>query len=159
MEQKPLTCWAVFDEGSKYDFFVSGKVDLTPSYDIKLRYLFMITVCISTKANNAEMLFKGPWALYPNSVDKMDLYFETDTGVDNDYNHRRIHFDYDSCNEPNWGYEYWLYLRVQQKFNEIYSPDSFEVIAENGIHADYVFRIIVFNAPQRRKFSFNGLWR
>jgi hypothetical protein len=48
----------------------------------------MIIVCISTKAN-AEMLFKGPWALYPNSVDKMDLYFETDTGVDNDYNHRR----------------------------------------------------------------------
>ena len=33
-----------------------------------------------------------------------------------------------------------LYLRVQQKFNEVYSPDSFEVIAKNGIHTDDVFR-------------------
>jgi hypothetical protein len=33
-----------------------------------------------------------------------------------------------------------LYLRVQQEFNEVYSPDSFEVIAEDGIHTDYVFR-------------------
>jgi len=46
----------------------------------------------------------GPWVIYGGFTDVI-IVVETEVGVDDNYNHRRIHFDYpDGCNEPNWGY-------------------------------------------------------
>lgn len=48
--------------------------------------------------------YKGPWFVYDGPTN-MHILVETDKGVDDDYDHRRLHFyDYGSCHEPNWGY-------------------------------------------------------
>ena len=50
--------------------------------------------------------YKGPWVIYED-WEHVHILVETNRGVDNDYNHRRLHFTYDdSCNEPNWGYDH-----------------------------------------------------
>jgi len=53
--------------------------------------------------------YAGMYFAYPNEVALMNILIETDTGVDDDFDHRRIYFEYPpppSCNEPNWKYTY-----------------------------------------------------
>lgn len=68
--------------------------------------IFLINVSYINNASASDFWwwYKGPWFMY-DSTANMHILVETDKGVDNDYNHRRLHFyDYGSCHEPNWGY-------------------------------------------------------
>ena len=50
--------------------------------------------------------YKGPWVIYED-WEHVLILVETNKGVDNDYNHRRLHFyDYGSCKKPSWGYDH-----------------------------------------------------
>jgi hypothetical protein len=65
--------------------------------------------CISDPADR----YAGIYFVYPKEVGQTWILAETDTGVNNNFDHRRIHFEYDSsCAEPNWeyypvDYNYW----------------------------------------------------
>jgi len=73
---------------------------------ISLFVLLTVMVFLSTPALCTEN-YAGMYFVYPDEDNKMWVLFETDTGVNDDYNHRRLHFEYDSwCNEPNWKYEH-----------------------------------------------------
>lgn len=72
--------------------------------------LFLLMTQSLVNNSNSEALpsfwYKGPYFIYVNPTE-MHIIVETSVGVDNDFNHRRLHFyDYGTCNEPNWGYEY-----------------------------------------------------
>lgn len=75
---------------------------------VKLIYAVVLAFLINfTYTDNSFAMwwwYKGPWFVY-ESANNMHILVETDKGVDDDYNHRRLHFyDYGSCREPNWGY-------------------------------------------------------
>ena len=70
--------------------------------------LFLLGVCILPFSAHCTEKYAGMYFAYYNENNEMHILFETDTGVDNDYNHRRLHFELatDGCSEPNWSYDY-----------------------------------------------------
>ena len=63
-----------------------------------------------TPSDTGTVRYAGIYYKYKNTLGTMQILVETDTGVDNDFDHRRIHFDYpSSCNEPNWSYSHYDY--------------------------------------------------
>lgn len=63
-------------------------------------------VALADDVDSTWWWYKGPWFVYEGPTN-MHILVETDKGVDDDYDHRRLHFyDYGSCHEPNWGYTY-----------------------------------------------------
>ena len=50
--------------------------------------------------------YKGPWVIYED-WEHVHILVETNRGVDDDDNHRQLHFTSDdSCNKPNRGYNH-----------------------------------------------------
>ena len=69
--------------------------------------LFLMGVCTLPYPAHCTSKYAGMYFTYYNENNEMHILFETDNGVDNDYDHRRLHFDYgEGCREPNWSYDY-----------------------------------------------------
>jgi len=70
--------------------------------------IFLINVSYINNASAMDWWYKGPWFVYENVLDNhtnMHILVETDSGVDDDDNHRYLTFDHHSgCRSPSWGY-------------------------------------------------------
>ncbi|MFZ5453073.1 MAG: metallophosphoesterase [Thermodesulfobacteriota bacterium] len=73
-----------------------------------LNFTLLALLAVLPASATGAKLYYGPWLIPANnSATEMFILVVTDKGVDDDFNHRRIHFTYDSdCPEPNWSYSH-----------------------------------------------------
>ena len=74
----------------------------------------LATIGINTEAtgctSDPAKKYAGMYFVHANELNQMWIMVETDTGVDDDYNHRRIHFEHDAgCGGFNWEYHHYDY--------------------------------------------------